>query len=297
MRKLCPKCFNFVSVKKGENCPRCGHMFEAKKSKKDFSTSITPETKKEGISPNLEALYNEANQVEKEPTKIEVVEKKKEDKSDLYHQKNGRVKWVSKRVREGKVKPPKFVSEPRVGGVHINVDEFAYFGKIKSKYNPSKFVSKVNGKYEIEKLKWWEIYKWADRQLAKRRINKVVKKEAVKRPERVSFGILLLLTIFTGYMGVHNFYAGNIKRGIVQASCFGLAMGFVMFLNNIPFFEMYMQGLLCALPGLISIIMWASDILMLILRRFKYATSRLEYIKTLDLETRARLGKKYIYIV
>ena len=307
MKKLCPKCFNFVNVKKGELCPICKYDLTAKGTRKEetIKTSITPEPeKKEGISENLEALYNEAN---KEESQVDASVKKCDDQSkeespkvavDKFHQKNGRIKWVSKRVREGKIKASKFVAEPRVGGVHINVDQYTYFGKIKSKYNPSgKFVEKKDGKYEIEKLQWWEIYKWADRQLAKNKIKKAVKKEAIKKPERVSFGVLFSLCLFSGFIGVHNFYAGNIKRGLVSAICFSLAMLFVAFLNPIPFFAKYFQGLLCALPGLIAIFIWITDFISIIFRKFKYNSSRMAYIKTLDLETRARLGKKYIYIV
>ena len=76
-----------------------------------------------------------------------------------------------------------------------------------------------------------------------------------------------------------------------------IIVAFVLFKDKIPFFNMYFQGLLCALPGLICILIWFVDTISIIFKRFKYNTSRMNYIKTLDIETRARLGKKYIYIV
>lgn len=316
MRKPCPKCFTFVNVKKGECCPVCHYEFEDKKKKKikeeTISTSITPDVAPDDnnskISPNLQQLYDEANRSQHDEASHNDHDEccchdcehcEHDEITDIYHQKNGRVRWVSKAVREGKIKAPKRVAEPRVGGVHIDVEKYTYFGRSRSKYIPNekKFVYKEDGEYKIQKLEWWEIYKWADRQLAKGKIKKAVKKESIKKPERVSFWVLFSLCLFSGFVGVHNFYAGNIKRGIVQASCFALAFGFVIFLDGIAFFNQYMQGLMCALPGLIAVVMWISDFIAIIFKKFKYEESRINYIKTLDLETRARLGKKYIYIV
>ena len=299
MRKLCPHCFNFINLKKGEvECPICHHEVVKKKEKREEIKTSYTEAPKEEISIG-EILAKEREQKDVESSNESEVITKPEEPKEMYHQKNGRVKWVSKRVREGKVKAPKKVTNPRVSGVHIDVESSSYFAKSKNKYTPSaeRIVIENNGKYELEKLQWWEIYRWADRQLAKNKIKKVVRKEAVKRPERVSLWVLFSLCLFSGFLGVHNFYAGNIKRGLVSSICFTVAMVFVAFLDKIPFFNMYFQGLLCALPGLICILIWFVDTISIIFKRFKYNTSRMNYIKTLDIETRARLGKKYIYIV
>lgn len=300
MRKPCPNCFNFVS--KGDECPICHYNFKAKKVIKEEDKKPDATTQNPGISPNLEKLYAEQQKVEKLEESAELqgqTEQTEQKPIDPYHQKNGRVKWVSKRVREGKVRAPRKVSNPRVGGVHIDVSKYSYFGRSYNKYNPSteRIVVQNNGKYELEKLKWWEIYKWADRQLAKNKIKKQVNKEAIKKPERVSFGVLLSLCLLSGFLGVHNFYAGNIKKGLISSISFAIAMVFVIFLDSIPFFNAYFQGLLCAIPGLICLVIWLSDSISILFKRFKYKTSKIAYIKTLDIETRARLGKKYIYIV
>lgn len=295
MRKLCSHCFNFINLAKGETeCPICHHEIVKKKEKKsEIKTSFTEEPKEISVGEQL-ALERENNVSEQVVAETSAPEPK-----DIYHQKNGRLKWVSKRVREGKVKAPKKVTNPRVSGVHIDVESSSYFARTKNKYTPSaeRVVIENNGKYELEKLKWWEIYKWADRQLAKNKIKKAVRKEAVKKPERVSFWVLLSLCLVSGFVGVHNFYAGNIKRGLVSSISFAVAMIFVIFLDSIPFFNMYLQGLLCAVPGLVCILIWFVDFISIIFKRFKFNTSRMNYIKTLDIETRARLGKKYIYIV
>lgn len=297
MRKVCPNCFNIVS--KGEECPVCHYNFKAKTRTVKSDQNKTDGSVEEisGLSPNLESLYKEKSL--NEEFKENKISEKQACASDMFHQKNGRIKWVSKSVREGKVKTPKKVINPRVGGVHIDTSKYSFFGKTYNKYNPSaeRIVVENNGKYELEKLKWWEIYKWADRQLAKNKIKKIVKKESIKKPEKVSFGVLLSLCLFSGFLGVHNFYAGNIKKGLTCAISFAVAMIFVVFLNPIKFFATYFQGILCAIPGLICIVIWLTDFIAILFKRFKYKKSKMDFIKSLDIETRARLGKKYIYIV
>jgi len=288
MRKLCQNCFNFINLKKGETeCPICHREIIKKKEKlPEVKTTYTEDPTQVSLGEQLAASKKEEEKVNVEP-------------KDIYHQKNGRIKWVPKRVREGKSKDSKKVTSPRVSGVHIDVESSSYFARSRNKYNPSteRIVVENNGKYELEKLKWWEIYKWADRQLAKSKIKKVVKRESEKRPERVSFWALFCLCLFSGFLGVHNFYAGNIKKGLTSVISFVVAMVYIIFLDKIPFFNAYFQGLLCAVPGLICLAIWIIDFLAIVFKKFKYNISRMEYIKTLDLETRARLGKKYIYIV
>lgn len=301
MKKPCPKCFNFISSRASE-CPICHTEIKKQTSKKTSVKDILKDDlDKSPISPNLEALAKEAEEQEKILDKVEGIsnlEKNNKSSKDIYHQKNGRIKWVPKYKREGWVNKTQKVSTPRITGVHIDISDVSYFERTKNKYTPSnKLVTDIGGKYEMEKLKWWEIYKWADRQLAKRKINKFVKKEAVKRPVGVSFWVLFFLSLFTGYLGLHNFYAGNNRKGIVSVVSFTLAFGFVIFLDKIEFFHTYMQGLLCAVPGLIALFIWVSDFLSICLKRFKFKKSKIAYIKTLDIETRARLGKKYIYMV
>ena len=290
MKKLCRNCFNFINIKKGDTeCPICHKtLTNKKKQETEIKTTFTEDPKDEVVVDNVRLKTTE-----------KVNDTVTEEQKDKYLQKNGRIKWVSRRVREGKVKAPKKVVNPRISGVHIDVESSSYFARSKNKYSPAKdkFVIEKDGKYQIHKLEWWEIYKWADRQLAKNKIRKIVKKESIKKPERVSFSVLLCLCLFSGFLGVHNFYAGNIKKGLVSAISFTLAIGYVMFLDGIKFFNLYFQGLLCALPGLICLAIWLTDLISIIFRKFKYRSSKLEYIKTLDLETRARLGKKYIYIV
>lgn len=294
MRKLCPNCFKFITLKKGETeCPFChNEVVKKKEQKTEIKTSFTKEPEPNIAEPKLSTAESNDSQTNDKKTQEAVA-------TDKFHQKNGRIKWVPKHLREENIAEFGKVKQPRVSGVHIDVESSSYFAKSRNKYKPSteRIVIQNNGKYELEKLKWWEIYKWADRQLAKNKIKKAVRKESLKRPERVSFWTLLCLCLFSGFLGVHNFYAGNFKKGLVSAISFSLAMIYVVFLDGIAFFNVYMQGLLCALPGLICLLIWFADAISIIFKRFKFATSKLAYIKTLDLETRARLGKKYIYIV
>lgn len=295
MKKPCPYCFNFVSSK-DEECPYCHKELKKKKTERKPLLIKRDEQENNRIL-EQETSYTEPEVVVSGAQKSSDV--KEEKLQDIYHQKNGRIRWVPKKKRDGYIAPKK-ITNPRITGVHIDVQDVSYFEKKRNKYTPSKdrlVALNGEGKYEMEKLKWWEIYRWADRQLAKNKINKVVKKESLKRPEKVSYWVLFFLSLFSGFIGLHNFYAGNTKRGIVSAVCFGLAFGFVIFLDGISFFNTYMQGLLCAVPGLIALFIWVSDFISIIFKRFKYTKSKIAFIKTLDIETRARLGKKYIYIV
>ena len=75
---------------------------------------------------------------------------------------------------------------------------------------PTSSVKKARGDAPVqEKLEWWEIYKWADRMLARRKINKEVKKAATKTPARIKRGGMITLCLFFGWLGIHNFYGGN----------------------------------------------------------------------------------------
>lgn len=307
MKKPCPNCFNFVDSK-AQECPICHKEIKRNTKNKGAENRVEPKENSPAISPNLEELAKQAaaqeiatEMLDKTAEKDQSVDTKKDKQAkDMYHQKNGRIKWVPRRKRMvSEIKSGKITS-PRVDGIHIDVSDVSYFERSRfNKYKPSaqRTLIENNGKYELEKLKWWEIYKWADRQLVRNKIKKVVKKEAVKKPEGISSWCLGLLCLFAGFLGVHNFYAKNYKRGIVSAACFSMALIFVAVLDKIAFFSKYFQGLLCALPGIVVIVIWLTDFVAILFRRFKFRTSKISFIKSLDLETRARLGKKYIYIV
>ena len=153
-------------------------------------------------------------------------------------------------------------------------------------------LKKARGDYKPPKIKWWEIYKLADRSFARRKIKKEISKAAKVKPDFVSKGKLLTLAIFFGWLGVHNFYAKNKKKGFVTLtflfiSILGLA------LNNVPFFktiELWMIGF----SGFVVLVTWISDIVNILFNKFEYRIQRDKFIAGMNIETRAKLGEKYI---
>lgn len=153
-------------------------------------------------------------------------------------------------------------------------------------------VKKARGDYRQPKIRWWEIYKLADRSFARKKIKKEVSKAAKVKPDFISKTKLLLLSIFLGWCGVHNFYAKNKKKGFVQLtflliSILGLA------LNDVPFFkaiELWIIGF----TGFVVLVIWISDIVNIIFNRFEYRIQKDKFIENLNIETRAKLGEKYI---
>ena len=90
-----------------------------------------------------------------------------------------------------------------------------------------------------------------------------------KLPSDVSFWKLLLLAIFLGPFGVHNFYVGKYLRGSILLTDFVLIILCVVFNDNLVAVS---EGkLLAAIAAVLGIIMlfWFVDIFMIITKRFK----------------------------
>ena len=64
-------------------------------------------------------------------------------------------------------------------------------------------------------------------------------------------------------------------------------------LNDVPFFkaiELWMIGF----TGFVVLVIWISDIVNIIFNRFEYRIQKDKFISELNIETRAKLGEKYI---
>ena len=279
VKKICRNCFNFVDRDLSE-CPYCHKPVNGKpKKEKEEVSKVKARTKEETLA--IAKTVAEASG-EAEP----------KQKTAYFD----RPKWIKKKDRVGddaEVERKKG-THVRVKGVHIDVSSISFLqGKIgtANKYKPKTAGEEID--YRQEKLKWWEIYRYADRWLVRRAINKHVKRASVVRPERVSYWWLLFLSIFTGFVGGHSFYARNYRRGIVSLSLFSFSLTMVALMEVIPFLRNF-QYSLCALPGLICVMMWAWDIVLVLIKKYKFRESKLNYIYSLDVETRARLHNKYI---
>lgn len=153
-------------------------------------------------------------------------------------------------------------------------------------------IKKARGDYKPPKIKWWEIYKIADRAFARRKIKKEVAKASKVKPDFISKGKLLALAIFFGWFGAHNFYAKNKKKGFVSLG-FLITSFLGMMLNNVPFFKA-IELWLIGFTGFVVLVIWISDVVNIIFNKFTYRIQKEKFISGMNIETRAKLGEKYI---
>ena len=174
------------------------------------------------------------------------------------------------------------------GSYNIDTSDVTYLEGIEA---PTYSVRKARGDApKEEKLKWWEIYKWADRMLAKRKIMKEVRKASHKRPEGIKKSSMLLWCLFFGWLGIHNFYAKNNKKGWTIV-IFDIIIGLVI--NIQPLYE-FMGVFVGGGLGFVVLAMWLYDLCCLIIDKYRYRISKEEFISNLNVETRSKLGKKYV---
>lgn len=148
-------------------------------------------------------------------------------------------------------------------------------------------VKKARGEVKRQKLKWWEVYKWADLMLARRKIKKQVRRASNYRPKEIKGWKMKLLCILFGWFGIHDLYARNYRKGAFAAVCF--TIGCVL-LFNWPQKLMLTAGFFLFIP----VCMWVLDIINLIFGTYSYRLSRYKFIDCLNADTRAQLGDKYL---
>ena len=155
-------------------------------------------------------------------------------------------------------------------------------------------VKKARGEYNPEKIHWWELYKVANRAFARKKIKKEVNKAAKIKPDFVKKSKLLTLSIFLGWAGVHNFYAKNTRKGWFMLVCLGLWFGVIAFAMGGNAFFQSIQLSVGGFAGFLLLTTWFSDIINIIFNNFKYRIQKVQFISRLNVETRAKLGEKYI---
>ncbi len=180
------------------------------------------------------------------------------------------------------------VKKDENGELEIDTTDVTYFEGAKQPYG----AKSARGERDDEKIQWWEIYKWADLYLARRKINKEVNKAARIEPTYIKHGVLLCLAILFGWMGAHNFYAKNRGKGWFVLSSLIIALIVV----SVPAFKGVIDVSIGGGLGFVILIMWLSDVISIVMRRYKFRESKLKFIAKLNLETRKKLGKKYVNI-
>lgn len=318
-KRVCPMCAEIID-KKLTKCPICGHDFAAEKEdelaafansldekgdKKANGTSragaVTQESLTEnGDKDNLGASSDSADvnlSADKNGAETTLTEGAEKAGAAGGAEEGGATSGdtatqtapVRKR-RKHKRKQQELpdVKKDENGELEIDTTDVTYFEGAKQPYG----AKSARGERDDEKIQWWEIYKWADLYLARRKINKEVNKAARIEPTYIKHGVLLCLAILFGWMGAHNFYAKNRGKGWFVLSSLIIALIVV----SVPAFNGVIDVSIGGGLGFVILIMWLSDVVSIVMRRYKFRESKLKFIAKLNLETRKKLGKKYINI-
>lgn len=290
--KQCPRCASEINAN-DKVCPRCGipvdkMNFESEEEEKVVYSSAEKREQKR--------LKKEAKKAEKKAKKL------REQKSDTD---------FSKFASNNKNYDPNDVAtnkKSKKANLKFEIDENGEFnidtadveivgeetGKlIEERYKQTYSVKKARGDYRPERIKWWEIYKLADRAFARRKIKKEVSKAAKVKPDFIKKTKLILYAIFFGWFGAHNFYAKNKKKGWTSVVSLAICLTIFFLAPTVPFFA----GIKLSIGGCTGFIVfyiWWGDIVNILFGTFKYRIQKEEFIEHMNIETRAKLGEKYI---
>ncbi len=271
LKRVCPKCAEFVD-KKAKICPYCGEEFDKEKEIKvddksaefDISAMITYSDGEPEVN-QTEVSQTEENETENNETRKRHPHKKKQPAKEV----------IDAKVDEN-------------GEINVETKDVTFFEGATENYS----VKAARGETKKQKPKWWEIYKWADIYLARKKINKEVNKAARVEPPFVNHWVLLTLAILFGYVGAHNYYAKNNRRGLFITISLILALIVVA----VPVLRDNVGVSIGGGLGFVVLSCWIWDIVAIIWRRFKFRESRLQFICKLNLATREKLGEKYVNI-
>lgn len=297
--KQCPRCASEITSKM-KKCDRCGLPLDGI----DFS-----DEEKELVETKNKKAAKKERQEAKRLARKEKRERESVSNTDFSKfatnsdnpieeefivQKKG---LFGSKKKKNDVAKPKFELDEN-GEFNINTDDVEIVGKeigkiIDDQYTKNYSVKKARGDYRPPKIKWWEIYKLADRSFARRKIKKEVNKAAKIKPDFINKTKLLMLSIFLGWSGAQNFYAKNTKKGwvsVVSLICWlGIAF-FAPFSKFLSRIQISIGG--CA--GFIVLLIWFGDICNILFNSFKYRIQKEGFIFAMNIETRAKLGEKYI---
>ena len=299
--RQCPRCASEINAK-DKVCPRCGLPVSKMGEAED---ALAEEMIKESQS----EILNKAQKKEKKRlaklAKKEAKRKRKEEGTVSTTDFSVYASNVSSENEEtlnlGKRKKKNDNFQFKVdenGEFNIDTKDVEIIGEEVSKIYEEKrkqqeySIKKARGDYRPPKIKWWEIYKLADRSFARRKIKRDVSKAAKVKPDFVSKFKLLILAILFGWCGAHNFYAKNKKKGFVTLS-FLLVSIASMFLRGTAFIgaiEVWAIGF----TGFVVVSIWIIDVINIIFNKFEYRIQKDKFISCMNIATRAKLGEKYI---
>ncbi|MBQ8451320.1 MAG: TM2 domain-containing protein [Clostridia bacterium] len=326
----CPRCASEYSSN-DKKCPRCGlevrqmkkflasqgaDLNEETKLEKSTEVSVNlnqDETKPKAEKPKSERqLKREQKLAEKKAKKAE----KQKAKEELFNEQTDFSKFArnteenieARKNYDGSFKQRRKFAKEKNQNPQFNLDENGEFdidtsdveivgeenAKLIEEQKQREYsIRKARGDYKEPKIAWWDLYKLADRAMARRKIKKEVNKAAVQKPPFVKKAKLLILCIFLGWVGAHDFYARNHKRGFVSLITAILSFGLYA-LSSTWVWIQSAQLWLIGFPGFINLFMWISDIFSIIFNKYKFRIQKENFIFKLNVQTRAKLGKKYI---
>lgn len=299
--KQCPRCASELS-NNDKVCPRCGLPVS---KMEDAETILAEDLEKQAKNKKLNRAQKLekkrlAKQAKKEAKRQKKLERAVSNTDFSKFAANGKAgqgeEPVKLKRKKNKDEAFKFEIDEN-GEFNIDTADVEIIGEEAAKIYEEKrqqtySIKKARGDYRPPKIKWWEIYKLADRSFARKKIKKEVNKAARVKPDFISKTKLLLFAIFFGWFGLHNFYAKNKKKGFVSLSFLMISI-LGMALNSVPFFksiELWMIGF----TGFVVLTIWICDVVDIIFNRFKYRIQKDKFIAGMNIETRAKLGEKYI---
>lgn len=267
MKHICKNCMQFYDGKP-EVCPFCGAQLRVSKKIEEPQSSETKENKVK----NKRKRFISSKEIMAEISFDELLNRTND--TDVKS-------WRDKR-KKNQESPQVSVDEN--GELYIDTRDVTYLPETHT-YS----VKKARGEYVRPKIKWWEIYKWADLMFARRKIKKQVKRAGQYRPEPIKKGSLLTLCIILGWAGLHNFYARNHRKGwfVLIACIFG----------SICVFNPVFKAVQVSLGGglmFVVLLMWLFDIIDIIFNKYQFRLSKWRFIDELNVDTRAKLGMKYL---
>ena len=312
--KFCTRCMNIIR-KNDEKCSKCGYpvkkMQEELESKEGVDSQIyTASLKGKVLEENQPVAEIQENEVKNESEaqtetskseegktgtaqEYEEIDELTQDNMDMRRvgtvtfesdpNKPKRHKHKSKVKKEDK---PKYTVD-KDGSYNIDTSDVTYLEGVEK---PTSSVKQARGDISQEKVEWWDIYKWADRMLAKRKIMKEVNKAARKTPEGISRGAMIAWCVFFGWLGIHNFCGKNYKKGWTVVIFDAIILPVILVPALYAFCGISVGGGL----AFIVLAMWLLDLFGIITNRYRYRISKEEFISNLNVNTRAKLVKKYI---
>lgn len=301
-RKVCPNCAQFINSKDAV-CPFCGEVLKNNKAelevdevKHDLVKSDVKSLDKTIVA-SSEQLNSEKDEENKSDLENDVnlqnINNKYDNENEITNFNNENAENVNLIKPKRHAHKKKNQEKPQVedagnGEYSINTDDVTFFEGAKANYSEKK----ARGEGNEEKIEWWEIYKWADLYLARKKIKKEVNKAAVVEPNYVNHLTLLLLCLFFGIFGAHNYYAKNYKKGVFVTISLFIALTVISIPQLKGVIDLSVGGGL----GFVVVSMWIWDFISILTYRYKFRESSLKFICKLNLQTRKKLGKKYINI-